>query len=215
MQKEQNNNIINDTKKDVELFKNILIIFADSLSRQHMMRKLPKLFSWFENNYNNTDSEYSSYQFLKYQSLFPGTVANIASAFYGTFPGKKGYSILKLLKDKGYITGVAQNFCQRTSFEIEDFKYNFTFENPDHEFWSLFCDPSYLDIKNPFQLFKGPYSMTKKCVWGKDSIYWTTEYVKHFFHGYSSGLASDYTLVSNLPAFHCHQFSSVSNFLSC
>ena len=61
------------------------------------MRKLPKVFNYFENHYSNNSSNLLVYQFLKFQSLFPGTVANMASGLYGAFPGeKKGYSIMKI-----------------------------------------------------------------------------------------------------------------------
>lgn len=186
----KNANTASNNKNDhidySDLVDNVLVIFIDSLSRAHIRRKLPNLVKYFEKYYNDPSKEFSSYQFLKFQSLYPGTVANIAAGFYGAFPGsKKGYDIRKKYKEKGFVTLNTYNFCQREFMDIEK-ELNFTYSNPDHDFVSVFCDPSYTDLENPYKMFSGPYGMAKKCLWGKQTIEWQVDYIKQFFDSYSN-----------------------------
>lgn len=165
-------------------FKNNLIIFIDSLSRTHFIRKLPKLFTYLESHYNNKQSKYSSYQFFKYNSLYPGTVATMSAALYGAFPGnKKGYSVMKKFQDSGYIIGTAMNYCGREAFDIEK-DVKFTFHKSDHELVAPFCDNSFFDLTGPYKIFNGPFCMARKCLWGKDTVSYVTDYVKQMFDKY-------------------------------
>jgi hypothetical protein len=170
----------------LDLVQNVVVIFFDSLSRPHFKRKLPNVFNWLEENYNNKTSDYSSYQFFKFQSLYPGTLANIVSAYYGAFPGnRKGYSIYKKFQERGFVVAQTMDLCGREYFDIEK-DLNFTYHYPDHELASLFCDPTFYDISTPYKMFSGPYGMGKRCIWGREAADWMFDYSRQFMESYKN-----------------------------
>eukprot|EP00340_Litonotus_pictus_P012828 CAMPEP_0170539214 /NCGR_PEP_ID=MMETSP0209-20121228/103787_1 /TAXON_ID=665100 ORGANISM="Litonotus pictus, Strain P1" /NCGR_SAMPLE_ID=MMETSP0209 /ASSEMBLY_ACC=CAM_ASM_000301 /LENGTH=331 /DNA_ID=CAMNT_0010841079 /DNA_START=922 /DNA_END=1914 /DNA_ORIENTATION=- len=167
------------------MFNNVLVIFIDSLSRNHFRRKLPKTYKFLEDKYNNTsdDEEVSSYQYLKFSSLYPGTLANMAAMYYGNYPHNPSTSVLTYFKEAGFVIGSSMNYCGRETIDVEG-EIQFTEQKHDHELAGLFCDPNLHSLQGPFTFFSGPYSMTKKCLWGKDSVDWSIDYAKQFFSAY-------------------------------
>lgn len=167
------------------LTKNVLVYFTDATSRRHFMRKYSNLMKFVEKHFNNKDSKFSSYQFLKHQTIYPGTLANIGSAYFGTFNKKNGYSINKKFKDYGFITSTINTFCTPEPIDIyknDPCMYEFT--PSDHDFWAPFCEPNQLSTKGAYVDFKGPYSVLKKCMWEKQSIDWGLEYANQIFEKY-------------------------------
>lgn len=181
-------------------FENILHIFIDSLSRNHFRRKLPKLYSYLENYYdvdNDSSKEFSSYQFFKFQSLYPGTVANMAPTFFGKYFGNEAVSVLDYYREAGFVTGSTMNYCGREFFDVEP-GVNFSAMPVHHELSGLFCDPNLHSLQGPFTFFNGPYSVTKKCLWGKESIEWSIDYAKQFFTEYKDN--SKYFRLANIDS---------------
>ena len=68
------------------MYKNILIIFLDTVSRCHFMRKLPKTMKFL--NYfmkyetNPSKRNMTVFQFLKYNNINAYTDSNLRSAYY-------------------------------------------------------------------------------------------------------------------------------------
>jgi hypothetical protein len=178
-------------------FKNIIQIYIDALSRNHFRKKLKKTFAWLEkfymsnheieNNLVDDNLEYSSYQFLKYHSLDYYTYANMIPGYFGTHKWEQ-YDTKYFLWDykaKGYIVGQSSNVCEREGWDLEMmFKDYLNFTNYDHEMNPFYCDPNFSDPDQPYQVFKGAYSIIRKCMYGKDSGEFQIEYAKQFFTTY-------------------------------
>eukprot|EP00340_Litonotus_pictus_P008251 CAMPEP_0170515948 /NCGR_PEP_ID=MMETSP0209-20121228/2317_1 /TAXON_ID=665100 ORGANISM="Litonotus pictus, Strain P1" /NCGR_SAMPLE_ID=MMETSP0209 /ASSEMBLY_ACC=CAM_ASM_000301 /LENGTH=310 /DNA_ID=CAMNT_0010800665 /DNA_START=1532 /DNA_END=2464 /DNA_ORIENTATION=+ len=140
---------------------------------------------FLEKYYNKTDTKFSSYQYLKHQTIYPGTLANIGAAYWGTFNKNNGVSVLKKFRDSGYIMGSTQNLCLAEMIDIktkDPTKYEFVPD--DHDFWTPFCDPNQENPKSKYTDFKGPYSILKKCMWEKQSVEHSLEYARQFFRKY-------------------------------
>lgn len=180
------------------LFKNIFILFTDSLSQAHFRRKLPKTFKYLEERYysreerkrdKNNNSRLGeitrSYQFLKFHAQSAATIENIIPLLFGKYKKEKGVSFFDHHKNAGYVIGTSNNFCSREMAEFDsNSNINIQFPRYDHEFNQIMCDPNLHSLDQPYSIFKGPYSMSLKCIWGKKSIEWTIDYAKQFFSAY-------------------------------
>jgi hypothetical protein len=96
-----------------------------------------------------------------------------------------GTSILKSIKKKGFITAQANNICTRQLYDIEDnFTQNISYDNFDHENIAMFCDPNYYNPENRFTPYMGPYSIRRRCLYGKDTFEYVLEYGEKFWETY-------------------------------
>ena len=165
--------------------KNILFIYIDSISRRHFQRKMKKSFYVLE-KYLIKTQKYHFYQFLKYQAFIYFTQLNTNPMFYGkSMYSKSGTHILKHFHDNGFITGHSNNFCSRELYDIEKgYIENITFIPFDHENAALFCDPNYFSVENPYTPYMGPYSMKRRCLYGKDTFNYVLEYSEKFWEAY-------------------------------
>ena len=97
-----------------------------------------------------------------------------------------GTSFVKKFKEYGYITGHSNNMCARFLYDIEDsYTENVTFESFDHENVAMMCDPNYHNPSNPFTPYLGPYSVRRRCLYGKDTFRYVLEYGRKFWESYS------------------------------
>jgi len=176
---------------DKVLTKNIFILFIDSVSRQHFRRKLPKTWQWLEKFYKpepdvkeKSDSEL--FQFLKFHGVGTWTNVNMIPAMFGTAYDKsvKSTYYLKYFKDAGYITGSAGTMCSRELIDLDNSMRHFEWASYDHELYSFFCDPNFTPVDNPFPILNGPYSIRKKCLYGRSTAEWAVDYSKQFFEAY-------------------------------
>ena len=100
-----------------ELYKNVLIIFIDSLSRAHFHRKFLKTkifleqFSKYESN--SLKNNIKVFQYFKYQSINSFTDPNIKAAYYGARVRGKGKHFANFFKNNGYIIGRVNTFCEK------------------------------------------------------------------------------------------------------
>ena len=195
----KNNSLIKEreaiAKKTKTTFDNILFIFLDSLSRQHFKRKMKYLSSFVEkymdNNTNNKEnSNFKSYQFLKYHTFAAFTQKNIQPMFYGEKMDPEtsnGTSLIKYMKSQGYITGQSTNLCSKELFVTMNNCLNeVEFSDFDHENVAMFCDPNYYDRTNPYPIFGGPFSIIRKCLYQKDTYEYVIEYGKQFWENYKN-----------------------------
>ena len=175
-------------KKNKVKYENIYFIFIDSVSRNHFKRKFPKtvnLINSYIHNNKNKKEKYDSFQFLKYINFEAHTLNNMIPLFYGaSLESNKEYSLLKRLKEKGYITCGGANICERTFFTLTRYKVNpKMFESYDHENYALFCDPNYNNVKVN-ALISGPYSSLRRCLYGKNTFEYIFEYAIKFLDAY-------------------------------
>ena len=169
------------------VYKNILFIFINSISRVHFQRSLKQTSNFFKKyiKYPNKN-KYTSYQFNKYHSLNRYTDRNIQPMFYGTeFKNDTGQNIIKYYKDNGYITCYAGEMCSKELYNIQNNK-NLTYENYDHENIGMYCDPSNFDRKNPKALDKGQESVLRRCLYGRENYEYLLEYSQQFWEKYKN-----------------------------
>ena len=180
-------------------YDNILFIFIDAVSKNHFKRKFPltsNLLSKYlitnindeENSEKNNLNNINAYQFLKYNNFRPSTQVNILPMFYGeSMKSQQGTSLIKYFKEKGYITGGSENICHKELFLLEqDKNKNVVFESFDHENFAMFCDPNYNPPNNRVSLFKGLFSMMRRCLYGKDTFDWVFEFGYKFLEKYKN-----------------------------
>jgi hypothetical protein len=95
---QKNETLINERAKATNsskiLYKNVLVIFLDTLSRVHFFRKFPKTVS-FLNQFSKYEENYSKknmtiFQYFKYHSIGTNTDPNIKAAYYGAKRNGKG-----------------------------------------------------------------------------------------------------------------------------
>lgn len=194
------------------MFKNILILFTDSLSQAHFRRKLPKTFKYLEERYYSYEErkrdrnnkarpgEISrTYQFLKFHSQSSATIENVVPLLYGVYRRERGISVFDYHKRAGYVIGTSQNYCGRelADYDIET-EVNLQFPRYDHEFNQIMCDPNLHSLDQPYSIIQGPYSMSLKCIWGKKSFEWIVDYAKQFYTAYRNN--SKLFLVGNIDS---------------
>ena len=166
-------------KNSIPYSNNILILYFDSVSRVHALRKLKKTLNFFEqfisykggHHKNYPNENFHSFQFFKYHAHEAYTLGNFPKLLYGNKIGAKDFvRINKYLKQNGYVTGYASDVCQkdytRTRHNLQkDALY-------DHQF--LLCDPN----------ADGENSSIKRCLYGNLNAYYLHEYINQFWRKY-------------------------------
>jgi len=174
--------------KNKSLYKNILFIYIDCISRPHFLRKMKKTSAFLERFMSfNSPLSLSSYQFMKYQTFCGWTNPNVLPMFYSSRKNGEQIHLITFLKQNGFITGHTQNFCSKESFgyELDTIKGGkIVLDEYDHENAAMFCDPVYVDADNPYPIFSGPYSVLRRCLSGYDTNYYMLEYGKQFWYKY-------------------------------
>ena len=184
------------SEKRMELGKNkesnnILFIFLDNLSRVHFYRqfkktaKFLKTFLSFQgfSTKDNPQQIYHGFEFLKYHNFKRATLHNAIPMFSGVYYKRKNkmISIVKKMKEVGYITGSVQDICHKELMAIGKFK-KYSFIEFDHEYAAPNCDPNVYHYG--FGLFGGENGILRKCLYGKESFEHSLEYGKKFWLSY-------------------------------
>lgn len=203
----KNETLVKERKKIAELnpvkYDNVYIIYLDAISRNHFQRKLKKSSKLIEqllysnkinkinNNINPTDESiknFNSFQFFKYYNFNGFTRGNNMPFIYGSSENAfTGISMTKFYKEKGFITCMTHNSCNKEIFDWEDYFYReFEFSDWDHENVALFCDTNYEDKANKWKMVYGKTSIYRKCFYGKDSFEYNFEYVNQFLEAYKN-----------------------------
>ena len=175
--------IIKKQKKEI-LYKNILIMFFDTISRAHFFRKFPKTikflnkFSKYETNYSK--KKMSIFQYLKYNSINTYTAPNLIASYYGGKLGGSGIHFCNYFKKNGFIIGRVNNFCEK-EVVINKGKINsFNHCRWDHEGLTIACIKSFYIGRFVDKLS----SLVKRCLFGKDLINYSLEYLESFWKTY-------------------------------
>ena len=207
MQILKDENLVNERAKNVKKnnnnnleINNILLIYIDSLSRQHFHRKFSDVTYFLESCSSKKNDYYESFEFFKYHTFQNLKIKNSAqSIFYGSNSlnnnnDKKAIHILTHLKKNGFITAQSANICskefisfQNSIDEYNDFYESLTkIEEYDHENIALFCDPNYYEdeIYKKTTNTKGIDSTFRRCLYGKDSFEYVLKYGKLFWETY-------------------------------
>ena len=175
--------LIMNNKKSI-MYKNILVMFFDTVSRAHFFRKLPKTiqflnkFSKYEKN--TIKKNLNVFQYFKFHSLDGFTDPNLKAAYYGTPFFGNGTHFANFFKKNGFIIGRANNYCEKeTCINLRDPKV-LTHALWDHEGLSIGCIKEFYDEKFTHKLS----SLVKKCLFGKDINEYIFEYLESFWTVY-------------------------------
>ena len=172
--------------KDKPKYNNILFLYIDAISRPEFIRAMKNTEKYLSKYFNS--SEKSFYQMMKYHNFIFFTQQNVNPMFFGeSMFNSNGTSILKHIKKKGFITGHSNNICTRQLYDIEDnYTENIEYDNFDHENIAMMCDPNFYNPENRFTPYMGPYSIRRRCLYGRDTFEYILEYEeKKFWETYS------------------------------
>ena len=134
---------------------------------------------------NNINDKYYAYQFLKYHTFTSGTKFNAMPMFFGkSVYITTGTNIIKYFKELGYITAQSIDMCSKEVWEPEREPPGIDFDSWDHENVAMFCDPSYMDRKSLYSIYKGVYSLLRRCFYGKEVHDYIFEYGTKFWETY-------------------------------
>ena len=165
------------------MYKNVLIFFLDTVSRNHFKRKLPKtmkfLNSFSKYETNPSKKNMTIFQFFKYNSLNFYTDPNLKAIYYGAKLKGNGTHFGIYFKENGYITGRVNSYCGKESVRGSD-KQLFIHNIFDHEGLSLGCMKPFYD--GPLHILLG--SLIKKCLFGRDLNEYALDYLISFWKAY-------------------------------
>lgn len=183
--KERNEIYNNLLPKDKPKYNNILFLYIDAISRPEFIRAMKNTEKFLSKYFNS--SEKSFYQMMKYHNFIFFTQQNVNPMFFGeSMFNSNGTSILKYIKKKGFITGHSNNICTRQLYDIEDnYTENIEYDNFDHENIAMMCDPNFYNPENRFTPYMGPYSIRRRCLYGRDTFEYIIEYGEKFWETYS------------------------------
>ena len=169
-------------KKFPVKYENIFIIYIDSLSRNHFMRKLKKsgeLIDYLIRNRNSKlnkqkydkykfDKKVNAFQFFKYISFIGYTPFNYIPMFYGSNSTiiRKYKNFLEIAAKRGFITARTNGLCSKEPVD-------FTFSKADYENSGIFCDPHFRETP-----------LKRNCYYGKDSNDYLFEFSSKFLELY-------------------------------
>ena len=189
----RNETLSKERKKIAEnktsLYNNVLIIYLDTLSRNHFLRKIHRVAKYIEPyfiyNVNETEKKYTSFQFFKYNTLKGLTIPNIKPMFYGVnLTEPKGVNLVKFFKEQGYVTGHTGTTCGKEIFSVNSIiqSQEIDLDSWDHENIAMFCDPNFFN--SSYTLYKGVVSVLKRCMYGKYAFEYMIDYAKQFWNLY-------------------------------
>lgn len=195
----KNKNILNSYYKTSNIDKTIvegndvMIIYIDAISRVHYLRKMKKVTEFINFFYNKKSLSHEAFQFFKYIQFRAATQFNINPMFYGQSQSSyKGTGYTYNLHEMGYITGKVLNMCSRELYDLEKDELdpnktieNINFNTYDYDGTQLFCDPNYTSPDHPYSPYIGPYSVKKRCLYGKDTFQYAIDYAEKFWKAYS------------------------------
>ena len=170
----------------------ILLLTIDSVSRRHFFRKLPESVRTLNHLNNET---YQVFDFKIHNVIGDNSGANQVPVFQGSrqvvYAGNKdldgtteglyhgdalkGTSLVSYLKDRGYVSLMGFEFCQKYVLEYMGDK-----PDVDHLVGNLFCGARKY---GGFNFEKS--ALGQRCLGPKMSHYYPLEYIKDFTKGYS------------------------------
>ena len=178
--------MIYNKKKNLIKYKNVLILFFDTLSRAHFFRKFPKTvkfldeFTRYENNIKKKNM--TTFQYLKYNSINTFTSPNLIASFYGSKLEGNGTHFGNFFKNNGFIIGRVNNFCEKEIVVNQNNKTSFNHCKWDHEGLAIGCIKGFYNGK-----FVSKFaSFVRRCLFGKDLTEYSLEYLKSFWNTYKN-----------------------------
>ena len=165
----------------IPYYDNILIIYVDSISRAHVLRKMKKTVEFFEkfisykggHHKKYPTENFHSFQFFKYYAFEGYTPSNFPRLFYGKDQREKNLiRITRYIRQNGYVTCYSTDICMRDNTRI---RHELTRDSLyDHQL--LLCDPN----------TEHSSFITKKCLYGNINAYYLIDYINQFWRKYKN-----------------------------
>lgn len=165
--------------------KNVLLLYIDNMSRANFMRRMPKTAQWLARFVDNQESDYTTYQYFRYHSVFYNTQYTTSALYFGEIEDVKDTSnnIFDSYSKNGYITGFFKDACEIKSAHITNPEAKLP--EWDHFGGTITCDPNYDNMTfGGVDIFKGKSSVLRHCLYGMDMHNIQIEYLKQFWAAY-------------------------------
>ncbi|KAJ1960670.1 hypothetical protein GGI12_003678, partial [Dipsacomyces acuminosporus] len=190
---------------------NVLFIFVDAMSHRQFYRRLRKTASVLASLHQPGKQMLT--ELFRYHSLGVSTDNSTKAMYTGEiFPSKPNpLPIWAYFRDRGYVTGRVETSCEdwATTYISEYYdSLDFSIGNRslDYELSSPFCMPEfYPSSGNSFGNFKGPFSITARCLYGRYVHDYGFDYIsqlKHQLRSVNEKTAKPYMLMLNLMEGH-------------
>lgn len=146
-----------------------------------------------EPNQSDFNDNLSSYQFFKFHALESYSNPNLLALYNGIPEEEKNNriirsakSIFSFYKEKGYVSGSTIDMCNKDVFDHigQNFLLNIPPTEINHELHQVFCDYNFSNINNEGTIWKGQYSMSRRCLYGRQSDDIVIDYAQQFLEKY-------------------------------
>jgi len=147
---------------------NVVFLFLDATSRRGFHRRLHKTVAALEAA--DARGVTRLYQFFRYNVLAFCTEPNARAMFQGTIQAKEHIlpSVWEDYRHSGYATLFTAGTCQDLAAAYMNRQSGHKSSSFDHELLAPFCHSDFFaEDANPFGNFKGPYSITARCLKGE------------------------------------------------
>ncbi|KAJ2907918.1 hypothetical protein GGI21_003407, partial [Coemansia aciculifera] len=162
---------------------NVIYLMLDAVSHRQFYRRLPKSAAILKTLHQPTAQRL--YELYRYHSVGFSTDNNTKAAYIGEIDpqGRNRLPIWAYFRDRGYVTARVETACDDWSRELvsktfDSQEYSVSNRSLDYELTSPFCLPEYYpETGNAFGNFKGPYSVTARCLYGRYVHDWAFDYL--------------------------------------
>ncbi|KAI8320354.1 DUF229-domain-containing protein [Martensiomyces pterosporus] len=190
---------------------NVLFLFVDAVSHRQFYRRLEKTASVLATLHQ--PGKHMLTELFRYHSLGVSTDNSTKAMYTGEIhpSSPNPLPIWAYYRDRGYITGRVETSCEdwATTYVGESYdslEYSVGNRSLDYELSAPFCMPEfYPSSGNAFGNFKGPFSVTARCLYGRHVHEYGFDYINQLRRELRSGdkeTRKPYMLMLNLMEGH-------------
>ncbi|KAJ2063734.1 hypothetical protein GGI17_001520 [Coemansia sp. S146] len=162
---------------------NVVYLMLDAVSHRQFYRRLPKSAKVLKTIHRL--GSHRLFELYRYHSVGFSTDNSTKAAYTGEiYPSRPNpLPIWAHYRDRGYVTARVETGCddwakEYTGGKYKSQEYSVGNRSLDYELSSPFCLPEYYpNVGNAFGNFKGPYSLTARCLYGRYVHDWAFDYL--------------------------------------
>ncbi|KAJ2253217.1 hypothetical protein GGI13_002825 [Coemansia sp. RSA 455] len=162
---------------------NVVYLMLDAVSHRQFYRRLPKSAQVLKTLHR--PGSHRLFELYRYHSVGFSSDNNTKAAYIGEItPSRPNpLPIWAHYRDRGYVTARVETGCddwakEYTGNKYKSQEYSVGNRSLDYELSSPFCLPEYYpNVGNAFGNFKGPYSLTARCLYGRYVHDWAFDYL--------------------------------------
>lgn len=174
-----------DQSSGLEKKLNVVFVFLDATSRRGFHRRLRKTVAALEEAHAGGFTRL--YEFFRYSVVEFCTEPNSRAMFQNSIESHKETvsSVWEDYRDSGYVTLFTADTCQDLAAAYMNRYSPHSTSSFDHELVAPFCHSDFFaENANPFGNFKGPYSITARCLKGEQVHDHELRYMESFRSAY-------------------------------